>query len=189
MRTFQSILFPIIAVCAAGCGAANANHQSSSVKAVEGPHALALRSTDGTDIRLSYTLSTTTGSSDTITNASNVVITVDNDAWHVGNIGFGQQIRAVLLGYCRPSGGGSEVAHYNQQFDVPYTHLQSGSGWGYEAQLNAYAPEISSFAVRFVGIAGACIYRQELAVVVNGQWLTDPLNGSHNFNMDMMQGG
>jgi hypothetical protein len=29
-------------------------------------------------------------------------------------------------------------------------------------------------------------FRQEIAVVVDGKWLTDPVNGSHNFKFKMV---
>jgi len=35
------------------------------------------------------------------------------------------------------------------------------------------------------GYGAKCVYDQEIAIVINGEWLVDPGNGTHNFKFNM----
>jgi hypothetical protein len=72
---------------------------------------------------------------------------------------------------------------YNQQFDVPYTAI--ATGFGYETQLNRFPVGIAQIPVAYSSLSGSSTCRQEIAVVVDGTWLTDPVSGQHNFKLDM----
>jgi hypothetical protein len=133
-----------------------------------------LAATDGTAITLAYSLFglNVPGQASA---ATNVVVRVANDAF--GSAPAGHSIRAVLMSSC-PSADGRNTQVYNRQIDISYTQLQSGSGFGYEVQLATFGDSVGSIPASTIN--GAC--HQQIAVVVDGAWLTDPVSGDHNFN-------
>jgi hypothetical protein len=179
------LLVAILSVAAAACGAhpegaAPASSAAASTTSSE-TRVVRLRAEDQTDITLTYAVGERVGSSDRHQFATDVVIDIANDAWRIGNVGGGRAVRVVLLSECRPDGGGAEGEWYNQQIDIPYTELQSGSGFGYEQQLAGLGDAVDQVPMGMTSIAGMNACRQEIAVVVDGVWLVDPVNGTHNF--------
>jgi hypothetical protein len=143
-----------------------------------------LAATDGTRISLHYMVGEDVSSSDRHTFAKQNVLRVENPSW-ISGASANKNIRAVLLAFCTPSGMGAEMPAYQQQLDVSYTHLSSGAGFGYEVQLATLGQQVDHVPMFMTSIAGANHCRQELAVVVDGTWLVDPVNQTHNFRFDL----
>lgn len=174
-----------------GCGASVANNPSTVMDTSEetiGKREVNLQSVEDlgrpTQITLKYDLVERlyVGDSRHII-ARNFVLRVDNPQYMTG-----RSIRAVLLSYCRGIVTSAEYEEYNHQFDVPYATLSSGSGFGYELQTAWQASNANEIRVKASyrnGETTTC--RQELAVVVDGRWLTDPINESHNFKFNLEQ--
>lgn len=171
-------LSTLIGACGSGTSTSNV-----SASATTSPKEIALRSTEGTNILLTYDTAEVTTPSERITNATDVTINVSNDTW--SGAPAGRLVRAVLLDLCHSSGNGAEFEILNRQIDLPYTHLSSGSGFGYEVQLNTLGDAENHMEIGRITIAGARTCRQELALVIDGVWATDPINGSHNFKFQM----
>ncbi len=175
MRLLSLFAFFSFATLTVACAASTQDSAEGSGQAATARGLAALRSTDGTSIDVSYQLASN-AAGDTVT--KNVSIRVSNDAW--SDRVTGKSIRVVLLSYCGIAGVG-ESLRYNESLDVPYTHLMSGSGFGYEVQLATRGDLIDQVPLRtsHIGLTETC--RQELAAVVDGIWTTDPVNGTHNF--------
>jgi hypothetical protein len=119
-----------------------------------------LRSEDGTEITVSYVPLDLGGE------------TVAAPAWVIVSsprLRGTEKIRAVIMTYYDlPSVGGSTLTD-TQTLDLKYSPYGS---------FSAQAQKLSMFGVGFS-------FRQEIAVVVDGRWLVDPVSGSHNFKFKM----
>jgi hypothetical protein len=173
----------LASVGAAACGGEQGVTDSASAAETFG-RSVHLTATDNTQVSLRYRVAEDLGQSDRHTYATDITLGVDNSAWHPGGPG-GRSIRAVLLSYCAPSGGAAEVLAYEEQLDVSYTQLQGGSGFGFELQLATLGDEVDRIPMYMTSIAGANHCREEISVVVDGVWLEDPINHTHNFRFDL----
>jgi hypothetical protein len=180
-------LFALLSTCAVACAASSQEEAASAAAdTTVATQYVNLQSTDGTRVSLSYEAHESVSPGYDIWNAKNLVINVDNDAWHVG-FGGGKAVRVVLMNFCETSIGPGYMPWSSQQLDISYTTLRSGSGFGYELQMVSLGDEANTVHMAEYNYNGANHCRQEIAVVVDGDWKTDPINGTHNFQFEFQK--
>lgn len=170
----KSFLVPIFAILCSGCSGdfSRVSELSNDQQAV---YRAGLRAQDKTEIVFTYEIEEIVGSSERRQFATDVSLKVQNSAWN--KVSGARKVRAVLLGFCRSSRGGAEYAVFDEQFDVPY------ASEGYEVRVPQSADDRLVLGVQ--SISGAAICRQEIALSVDESWMVDPVNGTHNFQLNL----
>lgn len=151
----------------------------------ETPMRVELAAANKTSIAFAYKLAIKAASDYTHTFAKSVRIRISNDQWHDSKT---RRIRGVILDICRDARNTSERETYNKDFEIPYTHCSDGSGFCYEQQLATLGVDVDEITAKYVSQDNVTECRQEIAVVVDDQWLVDPVNGTHNFKFDVREG-
>ncbi len=83
-----------------------------------------------------------------------------------------EKVRAVIMNYYDSSNISANTLYEKQELDLKYN--------GTAFQLEGSRVELSQSHIGY-----GYNFRQEIAVVVDGKWLSDPVNGSHNFKFKM----
>ena len=83
-----------------------------------------------------------------------------------------EKVRAVVMNYYDSSNMAANTLYGKQELDLKY----NGAAFQAEGQRVELSQSHIGYGYNF---------RQEIAVVVDGKWLTDPVNGSHNFKFKM----
>ncbi len=83
-----------------------------------------------------------------------------------------EKVRAVIMTYYDSSNIAANTLKDTQNIDLKF----NGQAFQAEGQRVQLSESHIGYGYNF---------RQEIAVVVNGQWLTDPANGTHNFKFKM----
>ncbi len=154
-----------------------------------------LQSREGTEIRLEYELQRFVSNSNkpsSVDYAQPVQFTVKRGR----ELGPSDQVRVVLInreyftGYCGLSSYNRDP-HY--VIDLNYHGgMEAFVGTFESARLILNGAEVplrredQRVQVRANGYCYNLVTAPELAVVVNGQWQTDPINGTHNFKFDFL---
>ena len=86
-----------------------------------------------------------------------------------------EKVRAVLMNYYDRSNTSANILKDTQTIDLQF------NGVAFQAEGRRVQLLISHLG--YIGYDYN--FRQEIAVVVNGRWLTDPVNGTHNFKFKM----
>jgi hypothetical protein len=142
-------------------------HQCGSAQA-----RLQLQSQEGVNITLTGTNCESGDVGDSETNAvEQVQISV-----YGGPVNFGSHIRAVLVSNCRSELYGSAVSEPTLTSDL--TAQTDGSSLDFYGQ---FGESFVTSAAMHGGDTTLC--QPQLAVVVDGNWQTDPVTGSHNFGL------
>ena len=100
-----------------------------------------------------------------------VAITVNG-----GQVGFGSHIQAILIPNCRSQDNGWNVSE--PTLTQSLTPQTDGSSLDFNAQFDGVLE--SSIAIHG---GDTTICQDQLAIVVDGNWQTDPVTGTHNFNL------
>lgn len=98
-----------------------------------------------------------------------------NPLWiTVGKAGFSgnEKVRVAIMTYYEATANSADALKETKELDLPY------NGTAFQAQ----GPEVSIYEGHH---AWTHTFRQEIAVSVNGRWLADPVNGSHNFKFKL----
>jgi len=94
-----------------------------------------------------------------------------------GPTSFGSHIQAVLIPNCRSQKYGSAVSE--PTLTASLTPQTDGSSVDFNAKFDGIL--VTSSAIH--GADEDVICTPQLAIVVDGNWQTDPENGTHNFNL------
>lgn len=98
------------------------------------------------------------------------------------------QVRVVLNHY---EGAGFTIAPYTYTVDLVWTGTHFSQELGNVTAINRayydYTPYMKGepLTIRTFGYGGTFEYTQTLSIVVNGHWLTDPVNGTHDFQLNL----
>jgi hypothetical protein len=175
-----SLLGLAVAACTQPTSAAGS--QASADEVTNGPaRTISLVANEGNPITLAYAAQQIQVDGDSTTHtASGVKITV-------GRVPNGAKVSAVIVDHCGDPRVGSA-------FELAATcTLAAGTPGTYVVSMNARnckeaerADNVDSHfpdtLVDFSDVSGEDVRcSQEIAVVVNDKWLTDPINGTHNF--------
>ncbi|MDD5209335.1 MAG: hypothetical protein PHV36_08115 [Elusimicrobiales bacterium] len=124
---------------------------------------LTLQAADGTKIKIDYAPMDLGGTM------------MANPLWiTVGGRKFtgSEKVRVALMTYYEATASSADSLKETKELNLPY------NGTAFQAQ----GPEVSIYEGHH---AWTHTFRQEIAVSVNGNWLTDPVNGSHNFKFKL----
>jgi hypothetical protein len=135
----------------------------AEVKAERSAKSIRLQATDGSQIVVEYTAMDLGGS----VIANPFWITVTNKAFR-GN----EQVRVTLMTYYEATASSADALKGTEKLDLIY----NGSAFRIKG------PDMSIYEGHH---AWSLTFRQEIAVSVNGLWLTDPVNGTHNFKFKL----
>ena len=124
---------------------------------------LRLQAADGTEIVINYAPKDLGGTMI----ADPLWITVVNKAYRGG-----EKVRVVLMTYYEATASSADSLKETKELDLPF------NGTAYQAK----GPEMRIFEGHHAWVHQ---FRQEIAVSVNGKWLVDPVNGSHNFRFKL----
>jgi hypothetical protein len=97
-----------------------------------------------------------------------------------------EEVRVVLMNYelCD-----KQVAPYTFAVDLGWQGDHFSANLGRDAAISRsdleWSPGSIAFDLRWSGYGGDFSFCQELAVVVDGRWLVDPVSDSNNFTFDM----
>jgi hypothetical protein len=94
------------------------------------------------------------------------------------NLGYRSTIRAVLIPNCKSWQHGWSIDQATLFVDLVQQE-NTGASIIYTAD---FEEAVMTRSVVHSGDQISC--QPQLAVEVNGQWLTDPMNGTHNFNLN-----
>lgn len=141
----------------------------------------ALRAADGTEIHIRALSGIENDTYQETTSLRDIEIQVSKVIQNQNMLSPDASVRAVFQVICRHAQSGAELQRTVREVDLAST----GS---YPLYFHATLPEsfrtgfrpIRGEAIRF-GAPIAC--SEEISVVVNGQWLVDPVNGTHNFQV------
>lgn len=122
-----------------------------------------LQAADGTRIIVNYT---PLDLGDTMM-ASPVWVTVANKSFR-GD----EKVKAAVMTYYEATSASAEALKETKEISLEY------NGTAFQAK----GPDLSVYEGHH---AWTHHFRQEIAVSVNGRWLTDPVNGSHNFRFKL----
>lgn len=122
-----------------------------------------LRAADGTRVMINYAPLDLGGTM----LASPVWVTVAN-----GSFRGDEKVRAVVMTYYEATSSSAEALKETKELPLKY------NGTAFQAE----AGDLSVYEGHH---AWTHHFRQEIAVSVNGRWLTDPVNGSHNFRFKL----
>jgi hypothetical protein len=177
---FALLVGLLLAACSQAAPDGAGRAASADEVMTSSPEAVNLASADGRTIAFTYGAQQIQVDGDSTTHtASNVAITV-------GNVGSASTVRVVVIDLC----GDPRVGSAFQLVDA--CDLARGDDGTFRASMrscqeteradnvDSHFPDV---LVDFSDVSGEDVRcRQQVAVVVDGQWLTDPINGSHNFN-------
>jgi hypothetical protein len=138
---------------------------AGTVRADQNWKNIRLQSADGAKITLDYSPSFYDGN----VTAEPLWVTVSSPRF-TGS----EKVRAVIMTYYENSYMAGKLKD-TREIDLAY------NGTAFQAK-NAGVNIVESL---HVGYGYNCLFRQEIAVVVDGVWLSDPVNGSHNFNFEL----
>jgi hypothetical protein len=138
-----------------------------------------LTSTSGHQITLNYSTSVEVTNSNKparITTADSIQIGVTHPSLKISD-----RVRVVLVNKATTQlGCGANQVHKKEE-----THMldlgPAGAGPFLGGELT------SPLLISNLGYCYTVYGKLEVAVVVNGEWLQDPINGSHNFQVDLAQ--
>ncbi len=91
-----------------------------------------------------------------------------------------EKVRAVIMNYYDSSNIAANSLFEKQELDLKLVPPGSYGHGPLSYQAQAQRVELSQSHIGY-----GYNFRQEIAVVVDGQWLTDPVNGTHNFKFKM----
>ncbi len=84
------------------------------------------------------------------------------------------QVRVVLINqYYNPYSAGGPIREGEYIQDMVF------------AEPGRFTAQLQDLAIFSSGFQGAWYFEQEVAVVINGSWLTDSASGSHNFKISL----
>lgn len=126
---------------------------------------ITLKAADGTRIVLDYAPSFYDGNA----TAQPLRVTVSDPRFNGS-----EHVRAVVMTYYTNSYMAGKLKD-TRQLDLPY------NGQAFQAKTEG----VSIMETLHTGYGYNCDFRQEIAIVVDGQWLTDPVSGSHNFGFKL----
>lgn len=86
-------------------------------------------------------------------------------------------VRVVLMNFRRLMGPGA--ARDAEQLETQQLDLEWRGGGVFSTSIFQFFP------LHQEGPTGCFDYRQELAIVISGRWLWDPISRTHNFKLDM----
>lgn len=123
---------------------------------------LNLRAADGTTIRIDYALLNLGGTMI----ATPLWVTVN------GALRGGEKVHVALMTFYKATASSADALKETKEFDLEY------NGTAFQAK----GPEAMIYEGHHAWVTR---FRQEIAVSVNGKWLVDPVNGSHNFKFEL----
>jgi len=161
----------MLLVLTAACGNGRTSTASAGQPAAvsgEGRYYVSLASRDAKSFVLSFDkqLLGNGGSSSTHDLANNIVV-------RARGFNAGDQVRMVVINYIIDDAGSSRQVD-EQEIDLSYSGNHRLQG-----RLD------HAIVIRGYNEGRQTAFRQEIAVAVNGRWLLDPINGTHNFQVDM----
>jgi hypothetical protein len=142
----------------------------------DGPSVATLRATDGTSLVVAADVLESMGSDiHKERDAKAISITLTNAATPRT-----AAARAVLINVCTDAADPSEPFSEAVQCDLAYAGGSFRARVGPGCDLSDYGSSFTLYSSTAGGTTETCT--QQIAVVVNGTWLVDPINGTHNFN-------
>ena len=166
-RALAAMMLVLTAACGNGRTSTASVGQLAAVSG-EGLYYVRLASSDAKSFTLSFDkqLLGNGGSSSTHDLASHIIV-------RASGFNADDQVRVVVINYVVDDAGSSRQVD-EQEIDLSY-----GGNHRFQGRLD------HAIAIRGYNEGRQTAFRQEIAVAVNGQWQLDPINGTHNFQVDM----
>jgi hypothetical protein len=171
---------------AAGCGDQGPVEEqagSPGGKADDAWHHVVLESTDHTRINIDFVRNflpdTTSYKPTDVFTADPAYVNVRSD-----NLTGTGQVRVVLNNYERCE---LEVIPYSYALDLTWQGDHFSGNLNDATMNRSYLkfPSAETLKIRMQGYGGIFSYCQDIAVVIDGNWLTDPISQIHNFSFNL----